>query len=107
MKAIWKILLGTAAVAAVAPYSVKKDDETGTVEVKSVTWKATYTRDGENRHVDVKLLPGLQKADVCECEEEECCGDDCCCGEETAEDESDGITIDVTVEPEDPKPEEA
>ncbi len=108
MKAIWKILMGAAAVAAVAPYSVKKDEETGAVEVKSVTWKATYTKNGDDRHVELKLLPALQRDTVCECEceDEDCCCDDECRCEETPEDEDEGITIDVTVEPEEPAPEE-
>ena len=105
MKAIWKILIGAAAVAAVAPYRVEKDEETGSVKLTSATWSATYTKDGDNRHVAVKLLPALQKDSECECEEEECC----CCGEET---EDEGITLEVNEsaeaeeEPAEPHPEE-
>lgn len=116
MKAIWKILLGTAAVAAVTPYSVKKDEETGKVVVTSATWKATYTKNGDDKHVELKLLPALQKDEECCCEDETCdCQDECCC-DEAPEETDDGITIDVTVEEpaepeepaeaEEPKPQE-
>ncbi len=109
MKAIWKILIGTAAVAAVAPYQVKKDQETGTVTLKAATWAGTYVKNGEGGNLTLKLLPGILKdkaeaEDGCRCEEE------CCCeAPEETEDEG-GITIEVNVEkdePEAPKPEEA
>lgn len=90
MKAIWKILIGAAAVAAVAPYKVEKDEESGAVKITSATWSATYTKNEDGTNVDLKLLPAFKKADVCECE------DTCCCGEETDEDE--GITVEVEEE---------
>ena len=41
MKKIWKVLLGAAAVAAVTPYSVKKDEETGGLaELKPIALNA-------------------------------------------------------------------
>ncbi len=113
MKAIWKILIGTAAVAAVAPYQVKKDQETGTVTLKAATWAGTYVKNEEGGNLTLKLLPGLFKDKA---EDECCCEENCCCKqepEEAAEDEG-GITIEVNVEkgePEapdqEPKPEEA
>ena len=109
MKAIWKILIGTAAVAAVAPYQVKKDQETGTVTLKAATWAGTYVKNGEGGNLTLKLLPGILK-DKAEAEDGCCCEEECCCeAPEETEDEG-GITIEVNVEkdePEAPKPEEA
>ncbi len=94
MKAIWKVLLGAAALAAVTPYSVKKDEETGKVVVTSATWKVTCTKNGDDRLVEVKLLPALQKDEGCT-SVDECC----CCGEEAETGE--GITVeDASAEPE-------
>lgn len=104
MKAIWKILIGAAAVAAVAPYKVEKDEETGAVKLTSATWSATYTKDENGRNVDVKLLPVLNRKYEESCEDEECC----CCGEETETDE--GITVEepeTPAEPETPETPEA
>ena len=90
MKAIWKVLIGAAAVAAVTPYKVEKNEETGAVKLTSATWAATYIKGPEGPNITVKLLPVLSKDDDDECEcEDECC----CCGEEDESD--DGITIDV------------
>ncbi len=91
MKAIWKVLIGAAAVAAVTPYKVEKNEETGAVKLTSATWAATYTESPEGPNLTVRLLPMFSKDDEDECEEE-CC----CCGEEDESD--DGITIDVEVE---------
>ncbi len=113
MKAIWKVLLGTAAVAAVAPYSVKKDEETGEVQLKAAVWSAKYTKSEDGPSLSVRLLPLLSKK-----EEECCCDEDECCCEEHPEEEEDGITIEVEEsadEPEadhipdseEPRPEEA
>ena len=88
MKAIWKVLIGAAAVAAVTPYKVEKNEETGAVKLTSATWAATYIKGPEGPNITVKLLPALSKDDDDECEDE-CC----CCGEE--DESGDGITIDV------------
>lgn len=112
MKAIWKILIGAAAVAAVAPYQVKKDEETGDITLKAATWAGTYSKNGDGHALTVKLLPGIIKGAECECCDDECqcCGEECCCGEEAAEDE-DGITIEIEADgdgpADEPKPEEA
>lgn len=92
MKAIWKVLIGAAAVAAVTPYKVEKDEETGAVKVTSVTWSATYNKNEDGKNLVVNLLPAFIKRDG----EDECQDECCCCGEET---EDDGITIDVDVDP--------
>lgn len=91
MKRIWKVLMGAAAVAAVTPYKVRKDEETGEIKLKAATWAGTYTKGPDGPYVSVKLLPSLRKEDEC------CCDDECeCCADETAEpDESEGITIEV------------
>ena len=92
MKTIWKVLIGTAAVAAVTPYKVEKDEETGAVKLTSATWSATYNKGEEGSRLTVNLLPMFAKSAQSEdeCEDEDCC----CCGEET----DDGITIDVEAE---------
>ena len=95
MKAIWKILIGATAVAAVTPYKVQKDEETGSVKLTSATWSATYTKGDDGKHIDVRLLPAFAKHDKCECGEDEEC---CCCGDE---DDNDDITIDVDAEMDD------
>ena len=102
MKAIWKILIGTAAVAAVAPYQVKKDQETGAVTLKAATWAGTYTKNEEGGNLTLKLLPGILKdkaEDAC------CCEEDCCCEPEPQEEQEDegGITIEVNVEKDEPE----
>ena len=91
MKAVWKVLIGAAAVAAVAPYKVEKDEESGKVKVTSATWSATYTKSPEGPNLTVNLLPMFAKSRG-ECSDEECC----CCGEE--DESGEGITIDVEVE---------
>ena len=110
MKAVWKVLIGAAALAAVTPYEVKRDEETGEVKIKAATWAGTYTKNGDGKSLSLKRLPGLirephgEDAGAC------CDGEACCCGE--AEDE-DGFTIEVDgtgdePEAEDgPKPDEA
>lgn len=95
MKKFWKVFLGAAAVAAVAPYRVEKDEETGVVQVKAALWNLSYTPGAEGNQINVRLLPGLTKKPECECETE-CCCDECA---PTEEDEG-SITIDVTEEPE-------
>ena len=111
MKAIWKILIGTAAVAAVAPYQVKKDQETGTVTLKAATWSGTYVKNGEGGNLTLKLLPGLLKDKAAD-EEACCCEEDCCCESQEEPEDEGGITIEVTVDKDEPeadapKPEEA
>lgn len=104
MKAIWKILIGAAAVAAVTPYEVKRDEETGEVRIKAATWAGTYTKNGGDSNLTLKLLPGLRKDTACRCCDEECdSGDECHC---ETEDETDCITIEVDDGESEPKPEE-
>ena len=59
---ILKVLGITAAVAALTPYEVKKDEETGATTVKALLWGAKYTPAGDaGRNVDVTLglhVPG-------------------------------------------------
>ncbi len=61
---IWKALAGLAGVAAAAaliPYKVEKDDETGVTAVKALAWtavKAPNPEDGGTK-VDITFLPGL------------------------------------------------
>ena len=98
MKTIWQVLLGTAAVAAVTPYSVRKDQESGAIRIKSATWNATYTpaTAEHEKQLQINLLPESlfrQKAT-------EVCEDACCCGEETENGE--GITVEE-VDPETPQ----
>lgn len=96
MKTIWKVLAGAAALAAVTPYSVKKDEETGELKLKSATWSATYTpaMNGADKKVVVNLLPDvaglIKKSAECDCEDDECCCDECC-------EEEEGETV-LTVE---------
>ncbi len=106
MKAIWKVLIGAAAVAAVTPYKVEKDEENGKVKVTAATWAATYTKNDQQPVITVSLLPSLSKTgkEECCCEDEACCcgEDDCCCDEEAGDDTD--ITIEVeTAEPEAPQ----
>ncbi len=98
MKTIWKVLMGAAAVAAVAPYQVKKDEETGVVQIKAATWSGTYDKEHKNIDVSVHLLPAISKAKDCECEEDQC-GCECCCEEEKPAEEEGEITIEVVEEP--------
>ena len=80
MKTFWKVLAGIAALAAVTPYSVEKDEETGETKVKALIWNASFRRNA---------------SDECECEcgcEETCGGDACCVGE------PDGATEEPTPE---------
>ncbi len=75
MKSIWKVLMGVAAVTAVAPYSVAKDEETGAVKVKAVLYNATFKKDENGKNVDVKLLPALSER--LKGHREECCCEEC------------------------------
>lgn len=48
MKKFWKVLGVTAAIAALAPYRVGRDEETGEKTVEALLWRATAApRDGE------------------------------------------------------------
>lgn len=105
MKAIWKILIGATAVAAVTPYKVKKDEETGVVTLKAATWAGTYTKSADGRNLTVKLLPGIIKPKACKCEDECCCEDACECEAEPKEDEG-GIVIELDVQKEEDAPAE-
>ena len=61
------IVLGVL-LASVIPYSVKKDKETGTVEVRSLLWgvKKTPRKEGEDRDTYAIAIPssGLDYADA-------------------------------------------
>ena len=66
MKKLWKALGIAAAVAALAPYKVEKDDETGATNIKALLWGARYTPATEQtgRNIDVTLglhAPRLRK----------------------------------------------
>ena len=56
MKKFWKVLGITAAVAALTPYRMGKDEETGEKKVEALLWRATAgPKDGEEMAVDIKF----------------------------------------------------
>lgn len=60
MKKFWKVLGITAAVAALAPYRINKDEETGEKKVEALLWRATAApKDGEEK-VSVDVSFGFQ-----------------------------------------------
>ncbi len=108
MKAIWKVLIGAAALAAVTPYQVTKDEETGDITLKAATWAGKYAKNGDDRNLTIKLLPGIIK-------DKSVCGDECCCEDEDtieaggteSEEDEDGITIELDIEKDEPEKEPA
>ena len=64
MKAIWKVLGITslaAAAAALVPYKVKKDEETGETKAKALLWEGSHTPGTEDheREIVVNVKPDL------------------------------------------------
>lgn len=66
MKKVWKVLAAAAAVVALTPYKVDRDEETGETKVKALFWGAKYTpkTDESDAKIDVGLnllpdIPGL------------------------------------------------
>lgn len=57
MKKFWKVLGITAAVAALTPYHIDKDEETGEKKVEALLWRATAApKEGEEKlAVDVRF----------------------------------------------------
>lgn len=57
MKKFWKVLGLTALAAALVPYRVRRDDETGALTVRALLWKATekVNPDGA-KDINIKLL---------------------------------------------------
>ncbi len=57
MKKFWKVLGLTALAAALVPYRIEGDDETGTLTVRALLWKATekVKADG-TKDLSIKLL---------------------------------------------------
>ena len=60
---VLKILGAAAAVAALTPFEVERDEETGATSLKALLWGAKYTpaADGTGRNVDVTIglnIPG-------------------------------------------------
>lgn len=57
MKKFWKVLGITAAIAAIAPYRVSTDEETGEKKVEALLWRATAApKDGEEKmSMDVRF----------------------------------------------------
>ena len=62
MKKFWKAL-GIAALAAVVPVRVKKDEETGVKSFQSLLWKLDISpKDGENIEIGLDLMEGVVTA---------------------------------------------
>lgn len=63
MKKFWKAL-GIAALAAVVPVRVKKDEESGKKTFQSLLWKLDVgpTEDGENTEIGLDLMEGILTA---------------------------------------------
>ena len=84
MKSIWKVLGGIAgivAAAALVPYRIEGDEETGEVKIKALIWNASIRRNA---------------ADECDCGCEDACGCECCAEEpEAPEDPTADIEIEV------------
>ena len=59
MKKLWKVLGIAAAVAALAPYKVEKDDETGATNIRALLWGARYTPATEQTGRDIDVTLGL------------------------------------------------
>ena len=62
---VLKVLGAAAAVAALTPYKVETDEETGVTKIKALLWGAKYTPadDGTGRNVDVTFglnIPGQE-----------------------------------------------
>ncbi len=59
MKKFWKVLGITAAVAALTPYRIYKDEETGEKKIEALLWRATTgTNEEEKMTLDVSV--GIQ-----------------------------------------------
>ncbi len=86
----WKVLAGLAAAAALIPYQVEKDEETGTLKLKALTWEATRSPNPEDggTQVEVSILPGLSPVDV-----EDLAGPDEPAGDPEAEMFDDSVTL--------------
>ena len=56
---VLKVLGAAAAVAALTPYKVEKDDETGVTTLKALIWGAKYTPAAEGTGRDVDVTFGL------------------------------------------------
>lgn len=75
MKKGWKILgaiAGAAALAALTPYSCKKDKETGSLSVKALLWNLTTTPDADGgSNISINILPGQDGAALSFTEEDD------------------------------------
>ena len=56
---VLKVLGAAAAVAALTPYQVEKDEETGVTSLKALIWGARYTPATEEAGRDLNLIFGL------------------------------------------------
>ena len=77
MKTFWKVLAGAALAAAVVPYRIEGDEETGEIKLKALIWNASFRRNA---------------TDECDCD----CGCECCADEpEEVQEEAPEIEIEV------------
>lgn len=60
MKKFLKVLGITAAVAALAPYRIGRDEETGEKKVEALLWRATATPGGGDERMSVDVSFGFQ-----------------------------------------------
>ena len=93
MKSIWKVLggiAGVAAAAALVPYRIEGDEETGEIKIKALAWNASIRRNDTD----------ARDCDLC-CEDECCC--EACCAEEPSEAPEEpaeaAIEVDLRTEP--------
>ena len=56
---VLKVLGAAAVVAALTPYEVKKDEETGATKIRALLWGAKYTPATEETGRDVDVILGL------------------------------------------------
>lgn len=57
MKKFWGAVLLTAAIAAIIPYSYKRNKKTGELSIKALLWKCTYSGNGdENLEISSEIL---------------------------------------------------
>ena len=59
ISSVLKVLGAAAAVAALTPYQVEKDEETGVTKVKALLWSVKHTRAAEDAGRDIDVTFGL------------------------------------------------
>ena len=100
MKTVWKVLGAAALAAALTPYRVTADQDTGDVKLRALLWKATYGRRPGNQGLNLdfgffapneeeephlyadELVVHYHNGQPCCADEEPCCTDSASCTQE-------------------------